>query len=310
MTTLRDRTLGRPDTDIQWSIHTQALTKHYGRTVGLEGLDLAVPRGVVFGYLGPNGAGKTTTIRLLTGLLRPTAGRAEVLGFDAVTDRDRVHQWVGYLPGQFVAYPDLTARRYLRYLAGLRGRVDWHLVEALAARLELELDRRVGELSHGNRQKVGLVQAFMHEPELLILDEPTIGLDPLAQRVFLEMLREARAAGRTVFLSSHILAEVEAIADMVAILRAGRLVVVDRVESLKARAVHRLDLTFAGPPPVPVLRSAEGVRGVEASNATAHITLEGSAADLMRLAAPYQIERIQTFEEDLEEVFLSYYTRA
>src|SRR5689334_13982396 len=157
-------------------ISTHELAKHYGATAALRGIDLEVPTGVVFGYLGPNGAGKTTTIRLLAGLIRPSAGRASVFGFDSVRDREQVQRRIGYLPGDFVGYHDLTAAQYLRYLANLRGGVDWSHTIELADRLGLELDRRIGALSHGNRQKVGLVQAFMHQPDLLILDEPTAGL--------------------------------------------------------------------------------------------------------------------------------------
>ncbi|MFW6034541.1 MAG: ABC transporter ATP-binding protein [bacterium] len=288
-------------------IRTYELTKHYGRTVALESLDLQVPAGLVFGCLGPNGAGKTTTIRLLVGLLRPTGGRAEVLGIDAVRDPDGVQARIGYLPGDFKAYPDLTGEQYLRYLSNLRGDVEWKTTVRLAERLELNLDRRVRALSHGNRQKLGIVQAFMSEPELLVLDEPTSGLDPLMQREFLALVREARDAGRTVFLSSHILSEVEEVADVVGILRQGKLVVVDSVESLKARALRRIDLTFAGEPPVAALSGVSGVREVVASGTTAHLVVEGSTADLVAALAPYRVEDVVSHEADLEEIFLAFY---
>lgn len=288
-------------------IRTYELTKHYGRTVALESLDLQVPAGLVFGCLGPNGAGKTTTIRLLVGLLRPTGGRAEVLGIDAVRDPDGVQARVGYLPGDFKAYPDLTGEQYLRYLGNLRGDVEWKTTVRLAERLELDLDRRVRALSHGNRQKLGIVQAFMSEPELLVLDEPTSGLDPLMQREFLALVREARDAGRTIFLSSHILSEVEEVADVVGILRQGKLVVVDSVESLKARALRRIDLTFAGEPPVAALSGVSGVREVVSSGTTAHLVVEGSTADLVAALAPYRVEDVVSHEADLEEIFLAFY---
>lgn len=296
-------------TAVESVIRTYELTKHYGRTVAVESLDLEVPAGLVFGYLGPNGAGKTTTIRLLVGLLRPTGGRAEVLGIDVVRDPDGVQALVGYLPGDFKAYPDLTGEQYLRYLGNLRGGVEWKTTARLAERLELDLDRRIGALSHGNRQKLGIVQAFMSEPELLILDEPTSGLDPLIQREFLAMLREARDAGRTVLLSSHILSEVEAVADVVGILRQGRLVVVDSVESLKARALRRIDLTFAGEPPAAVLARVPGVKEVVTSDATAHLVVEGSTADLIAALAPYRVDDVISHEADLEEIFRAYYGR-
>lgn len=294
-------------TGLATAIRATGLTKHYGHTVALSDLDLTVPAGVVFGYLGPNGAGKTTTIRLLVGLLRPTRGRVEVLGLDGQADRDRVHRRVGYLPGEFESYPDLTGAQYLRYLANLRGGVEWKTVMGLAERLDVDLGKRTSALSHGNRRKIGLIQAFMHEPELLILDEPTGGLDPLIQREFLAMVREARAAGRTVFLSSHILSEVEAVADVVGILRRGHLVVVESVQALKAKALRRIDLTFAGPPPVELLRASPGVQEVRVVDSTAHLAVEGSTAGLLAAAAPHGIENVHTYEADLEEIFLSYY---
>jgi ABC-2 type transport system ATP-binding protein len=288
-------------------IRTYGLTKHYRRTVALDSLDLGVPPGLVFGCLGPNGAGKTTAIRLLVGLLRPTRGRAEVMNIDTTRHPDRVQAVVGYLPGDFRAYPDLTGEQYLRYLGNLRGGVNWTAVTQLAERLKLDVSRRIGALSHGNRQKVGIVQAFMSDPELLILDEPTAGLDPLMQREFLTLVREARAAGRTVFLSSHILSEVEAVADQVGILRRGRLVVVDSVDNLRARALRRIDLTFAGDPPAAELAAVPGVREVQASGSTAHLVVEGSTADLIAALSPYRVEDVVSHEADLEEIFLAFY---
>jgi ABC-2 type transport system ATP-binding protein len=288
-------------------IRTWALAKSYHGTQALRGIDLEVPGGSVFGYLGPNGAGKTTTIRLLAGLLRPTAGRAEVFGMDTIRDRERVQRRIGYLPGVFVAYRDLTGEQYLRYLASLRGGVDWSTVEALAKRLDLDLRHRIGTLSHGNRQKVGIVQAFMHQPDILILDEPTSGLDPLVQREFLALVREARHQGRTVFLSSHILYEVEAVADMVAILRQGRLVVVQSVDKLKAQALRRIDLTFESAPPLDELRAVPGVREARATGSTVQLVVEGSTADLFTVAAPHRVAQVVTHEPDLEEIFMTYY---
>jgi ABC-2 type transport system ATP-binding protein len=288
-------------------IHASALSKSYHGRAALRGIDLDVPGGVIFGYLGPNGAGKTTTIRLLAGLLRPTGGRAEVCGFDTVRDRERAQRRIGYLPGEFVGYPDLTGEQYLRYLANLRGGVDPSVVRDLAGRLDLELTVRIGTLSHGNRQKIGIVQAFMHQPEVLLLDEPTSGLDPLVQREFLAMLREVRDQGRTAFLSSHVLYEVEAVADMVAILRRGQLVVVESVDKLKAQAMRRIDLTFEGQPPLAELQAATGVREARASGPAAHVMVEGSTAAMLRVAAPHGVAQIVTHEPDLEEIFMTYY---
>jgi ABC-2 type transport system ATP-binding protein len=275
--------------------------------VALEGVDLDVPRGIVFGYLGPNGAGKTTTIRVLMGLLRPTHGRAELFGFDSQADRDKIHPRVGYLPGEFAAYPDLSGEQYLRYVASLRDSVEWSNTQLLAKRLDLDLAGHIGAMSHGNRQKLGLIQAFMHRPELLILDEPSIGLDPLMQVEFVAMVREARDAGGTIFLSSHILHEVEELADVVGILRRGHLVVVESVGALKAKARRQINLTFTTPPPVDVLRTVAGVGEIVADGTTARVVIEGSMEELLKVAAPHGIRDVVSHEADLEEIFLAYY---
>jgi len=292
------------------AIRTSALTKRYGKRLALRGVDLEVPAGVVFGYLGPNGAGKTTTIKILAGLLRQTSGRSEILGMDTVAERDRVQRHVGYLPGEFVAYPDLTGDQYFRFLGNLRGLPASGVVPRLAKRLGLDLDQRIGTLSHGNRQKVGIVQAFMHDPEVLILDEPTSGLDPLVQREFLALVREARDAGRTVFLSSHVLSEVEAVADVVAILSEGEVVVTQSVDEMKQQAVRQIDLVFTSEPPLAALRGAAGVRDVTSTGMTAHVVVEGETTELLRVAAPHGVTNIVTHEPDLEEIFLAYYAPA
>jgi len=291
------------------AVRTWSLGKRFGRTEALRGVDLIVPRGVVFGYLGPNGAGKSTTIRIITGLIRPSAGGVAVLGQDVGQDRDAAQRLIGYLPGDFVAYQELTGEQYLRYLGALRGGVSWALVERLAERLDLGLRQRIGTLSHGNRQKVGIVQAFMHEPQLLVLDEPTSGLDPIVQREFLRLVREVRAEGRTVFLSSHVLSEVEAVADVVGILREGRLVVTDTIERLQHQALRRIDLVFAQPPPGDLLRGVPGVRDVRIDGRTAAVTVAGSTAELLRVAAPRGVENVVTHEADLGEIFLGWYER-
>jgi ABC-2 type transport system ATP-binding protein len=217
-------------------IRTRSLTKWFGRRTALDSLELDVPPGVVFGCLGPDGAGKTTTVRLLAGLARPSAGSAIVFGFDAADQYDALQRRIGYLPENFTAYPELTGTQYLDYFAHLYGGVERSRAKLLAKRFDLDLGARIGRLSRGNRQKVGIVRAFMHDPDLLILDEPTTGLDPVLQREFRVLVRETRDAGRTVFLSSRLPSEVEAVADTVAILRAGRLVTVRSVQALKATA--------------------------------------------------------------------------
>jgi ABC-type multidrug transport system, ATPase component len=289
------------------AVSAHGLSKRFGSRTALDQLDLEVVAGSVFGYLGPNGAGKTTTIRLLLGLQRPSGGTAQVLGLDCVTDRDEIHRRVGYLPGDFTAYADLTAEQYLGFIAALRGGVEAADIDDLVQRFDLDITRRIGALSRGNRQKVGLVQAFMHRPEVLVLDEPTSGLDPLMQRAFRELVQHVRDDGSTVFLSSHVLGEVEEIADTVGIVREGRLVVVEALDRLKERARRTVDITFDGPFPADALRRSPGVREVEVSGRTARLVVEGPMDDLFRTAAPAGIENVVAQEAPLEEILLSYY---
>ena len=289
-------------------IRVRGVTKRFGATVAVDDLDLDLADGGgVFGLLGPNGAGKTTLLRLCVGLLRPSRGSVEVFGLDATARPDDVQARTGYLPGTFTAYGNMTAGAYLAYLARLRGGVAPGAIESIAERLDLGLDRRIDTLSHGNRQKVGITQAFMAEPPLLILDEPTGGLDPLMQREFLAMVREAADAGATVVLSSHILTEVEAVADTVGILRHGRLVTLDTVDNLKARAVRRIDVVFPGEPPVGRLAAVEGVREVHAGPTTAHLVVEGHLAPLIEALGPLDVVDLVTHEADLEQIFLAAY---
>jgi ABC-2 type transport system ATP-binding protein len=291
------------------AIRTSGLTKRYGQAEALSALDLEIGAGTVFGYLGPNGAGKSTTIRMLMGLIRPTSGTATVLGHDIVRESQAIHRRVGYLPGDFNGYRDMTAEQYLGYLADLRGDVDPAELEALVKRFDLDGDRRIGTMSHGNQQKVGIIQACMHRPELLILDEPTSGLDPLMQREFLDLVREIRDAGRTVFLSSHVLSEVEVVADVVGIIRKGRLVMTSGVADLKQRTRRRVALRFTdgSADATTALRAVPSVRELEAVDGGVDLVVEGSMAELMRVAAPFGIERIVSSDVDLEDVFLQYY---
>lgn len=289
------------------AVRTVELTKRFGRRTAVSALDLEVPRGRIFGFLGPNGAGKTTTIKLLTGLYRPTTGSASVLGFDTVRQRDRVQGHIGYLPGDFAGYADHTGARFLGLIGALRGGVDRDYVDQLAERLHVDLDRRLGTLSHGNRQKIGIIQAFMNRPALIILDEPTNGLDPLVQREFLSMLREERDAGNTVLLSSHVLSEVAAVADAVAIIDNGTLLTVRSMSELHADSSRRVDLRFDDQVPVVVLRNAPGVQSVHVSGLVAEVSVRGSLAELFKSAAPYGVVDVRTHESDLADVFLGYY---
>jgi ABC-2 type transport system ATP-binding protein len=289
------------------AIDTDRLTKFYGTTRGVEELDLDVREGEVFGFLGPNGAGKSTTINLLMDQIRPTSGRATVLGLDSHTDHVAVHARVGFLPGELALYERLTGREILTYLANLRRGVPADRIGALADRFAAELDRPVRGLSMGNKQKLGLIQAFMHDPDLLILDEPTIGLDPLVQREFQHLVREVVAAGRTVFLSSHTLSEVERVADRVGIIRDGRLVEVAEVARLKSLAVRRIELIFDVPPDPTGFQHIAGAREVVVDDHALHVHLEGPMAELLKIAADHEVQDIRTHEADLEEVFLAFY---
>jgi beta-exotoxin I transport system ATP-binding protein len=291
-------------------VRLQGLTKSYGRHRGVVDLNLEVYPGEVFGYLGPNGAGKTTTIRLLLDFLRPTRGRAEVLGGDPRADGPRLRREIGYLAGDPAFYRRMTGRQLLTYLARLRGMRGLGSGVEFAERLELDLDRPIGDLSRGNRQKVAVVQAFMHSPRLLILDEPTSGLDPLMQREFYRMLGAAKAQGATAFLSSHVLSEVERIADRVAIIREGRLVVVEGLEELKAKALRRLEIHFAGPVPREEFAALPGVQDVAVEGRVLTCTAIGSVDPLVKAAARYQVTNLVSHEADLEELFLRYYEGA
>lgn len=289
------------------AIETLDLTKYYGASRGLEGLDLRVERGEVFGFLGPNGAGKTTTIRLLLDLIRPTRGAAKVCGLNSQADSMEVRRCCGYLPGDLRLPRRPTAREYLRHLSRLRGAVSEDRVEALADRLGLSLERRIGELSKGNRQKVGIVAAFVHDPEVLVLDEPTSGLDPLRQRDVQELMRERASAGRTVFLSSHALDQVEHVADRVAIIRGGRLVAIEGVAALKRRATRTVEVRFAGTAPANGFRQIDGVREVDSTDGRVRLRVEGSMDALVKELARYPVQTLTSEEPELDEIFLSYY---
>ena len=290
-------------------IRADRLSKVYGRDRGVSDLTFEVGEGEVFGYLGPNGAGKTTTIRLLLDLIRPSSGRIELFGADVRRAGAAARKSLGYLPGDLRLYERLTAREHLRYFASLRGMRDIGDGEALAGRLELELDRPVRSLSKGNRQKVGLVQALMHRPALAVFDEPTSGLDPLVQQVVYELVAEATADGRTVFVSSHVLSEVQHIADRVALIREGRLQLVDSVETLRQRALTRVEVTFATPPPEGAFGHVPGVHEVERRGSVVRLTLEGSADPLVKALGQFEVEALDSHEADLEDVFLEQYRR-
>jgi ABC-type multidrug transport system ATPase subunit len=290
------------------AIHTAGLTKDYGAGRGLFDLDLDVPVGQVFGYLGPNGAGKTTTIRLLMGLIRPTRGSASIFGLDCQSQAVDVKRHVGYVPGEPPQFGALRGREVVAYLGAMAGGVDQAYVKQLCDRLQLDLSLRFREYSSGNKKKLLLVIAFMHRAKLLILDEPTGGLDPLNQQEFYAMVREARQDGGTVFLSSHVLSEVEHVCDRVGIIRAGRLVRVASLEELHQIRVHRVEIQFAGDVPVEAIRRAAGVDGVTAANHRVRCFVRGSFEPLMDAIAGARVVNLSSHEPSLEDTFLEYYS--
>ena len=290
-------------------IEVSGLTKYYGKKRGVIDLSFEVREGEIFGFLGPNGAGKTTTIRLLMGLLFPGSGRASIGGLDCWRESVQVKRLVGYLPGELSLDPNLTGGQILTYLANLRGGVDPAHVATLVSRLDLDTSRRFRHYSHGNKQKVGLVQAFMHRPRVLILDEPTSGLDPLNQHEFQQMIFEARAEGRTVLLSSHVLSEVESVCNRVAIIRDGRLARIGGVAELKNIRHHELDLTFAAMPPLDAFRNLPGLERLDSApdGVTLRIIVQGDIDPLIKLAAGYRVVNLVSQEPSLEDIFLRYY---
>ncbi|AFZ67854.1 ABC transporter ATP-binding protein [Deinococcus peraridilitoris] len=288
-------------------IHTRALAKLYRNGAGLKPLDLEVQRGEIFGFLGPNGAGKTTTIRTLLGYVRPTSGSAQVLGLDIARQTRQIHARVGYLPGELRLDPGLTGWQLFDLIGRLRGGYTRPFLTELTERLALDPSRRLGTLSKGNKQKVGLIAALMGQPDLLILDEPTDGLDPLVHDEVLQLLREARAEGRTVFLSSHVLAEVDRVADRVGIIRAGELVTVASVAQVKARLPHRLEVRFAYPVPDGVFKKLTALQDAEMRGDTLHCVLVGDADGFIKTLAAYHVLDVRGREPNLEDAFLTYY---
>jgi len=297
------------------AIRTLHLTKFYGRHRGIDDVDLTVETGEVFGFLGPNGAGKSTTIKLLIDILRPTRGSASVLGLDPRVSSVELRRRIGYLPGDLALYPKMTGRALCHYFSsihdvdGMIGIKSAMRADQLAERLHLDLDRRIGELSSGNRQKVGLVQAFMHDPELLILDEPTSGIDPLIQQEFYSLVNETRDRGGTVFLSSHVLPEVEHVADRVALIRDGKIVVVERLSVLKEAAVRSIEVHFARPVDANKFGTLKSVVEVAQSSDQSRMILRvaGDIDKVIKAIAKHKVLNLVSEPGDLEDVFLDYY---
>jgi ABC-2 type transport system ATP-binding protein len=288
-------------------IETHHLTKRYGSARGIEDLDLHVEPGEVFGFLGPNGAGKSTTIRTLLDFQRPTSGSAELFGLDSRRDSVAIRSRIGYLPGDLKLFEHMTGAQHLAWFSRARGAHNAAATEELIARFDIEMDRPVSELSKGNRQKIGLLLAFAQTPELLILDEPTSGLDPLMQAEFERLVCETAAGGRTVLLSSHSLAEVQRVADRIAIVRDGRLVVTDTVERLRARAPRVMGFRFRGTPDPAPFRRLDGVGSVEVHDNDLDLQVTGGVAPVLEAALAQGVVDVTAHHADLDELFLAYY---
>jgi len=292
---------------VEAAIKTEGLTKTYGKNRGIRDVDLEVEEGEVFGFLGPNGAGKTTTIRTLLGFMRPTGGRAEVFGLDSQRQSVEVRARVGNLPGEFALEDRTTGEELLGFFARLRGVGSLGYARELAERFGADLHRPMRRLSRGNKQKIGLIQAMFHRPPLLILDEPTGGLDPLVQEEFLDVVEETKAEGRTVFFSSHVLSEVERVSDRVGIIRSGELVAVEPTHRLVDKAFRHVTLTFDGPVDARPFDALPGVEGLKADGPKLSFTLHSEPDAMVKLAARHRLVGMEYERPSLEEIFLTYY---
>ena len=299
-----------PDDLDRPALRISGLVKDYGRVHAVRGIDLDVRRAEVFGFLGPNGAGKTTTIRCILDLLRPTAGRIEVLGLDPRRDGVAVRKRIAYVPGELRLPERQTGRQLVASISRLRGGLDSARVRELAERLSLDLGRRLRDLSSGNRRKVALLLAFASDAEVLVLDEPTNGLDPLMQHEFLRLVREAREAGTTIFLSSHVLSEVQRAADRVAVLRAGKIVALGTVDELRGRARQRVDVWFVDAPPAAELSAVPGLEDQLVEGHRFAAVLSGSIQPLLEVLARHPVVSMLVEEPDLEDAFLDLYEAA
>lgn len=286
-------------------VEVRRATKRYGRDVGIEDVSLDVRGGEVLGLLGPNGSGKTTLLRLMLGLLHFTSGRISIFGRDITAVGKAIRSRVGYLPGDLALYDQQTVRQYFEFMSKLRRLDLMRPALALSDRLNLNVERRIGDLSRGTKQKVAVVQAFMHSPELLLLDEPTSGLDPIVQREFEALVDETRRRGATIVLSSHVLAEVERLADRVAVMREGHLVVVDDVSMLKSRFARRLDLEFEAPVDPAPFASLPGVRDVHVSRRTLTCDIIGPETELLRAAVASGVVGVHAHDPSLDDIFLN-----
>jgi ABC-2 type transport system ATP-binding protein len=289
-------------------IQTEKLTKCYGSSRGIEDINLSVKEGEVFGFLGPNGSGKTTTIRILLDFIRASSGRARLFGLDAHADSTRIKSRIGYLPGEYGMYEKMTAVEYLQFLGSLRRDKEPPLRDRLIERFGLDTSRRIKSFSHGTKQKLALVQAFMHDPELLILDEPTNGLDPLIQQQFYELILELKERGQSVFFSSHVLSEIERVCDRVAILREGKLIALHEISDLKKYRLKTIEVTFKQEQDESIFQQ-EGVRKIEKNAQTVRLWIDANINGILRTISEYPIDNISCRDARLEDIFLEYYSQ-
>jgi len=292
-------------------IRISGLSKTYAGSdkPAIDNLSLEINAGEVYGFLGPNGAGKSTTIRLLMNFLAPSKGYASIRGFDVTKDSLEIRKSIGYLSGDFAIYPKMTGRQFLQYMADLQGGVSMSVITNLARKLDADLNKKLGELSRGNRQKIGIIQAFMHNPQILILDEPTSGLDPLVQETFYELLREAKKRGASVFMSSHILSEVQKTCDRVGIIRAGKLISEDDIAEMTAEAAETFDIIFATATPIAELKALDGASVKRVSDKEVTVHMHGRLSPLFAILAKHEVSKIEVHNLDLEESFMHFYEK-
>lgn len=289
------------------AISLQNLTKRYGSSRGVDDISLKVEKGEIFGFLGPNGAGKTTTIRMLMDFIRPSSGSAKILGLDCQNEPTQIHKRVGFLAGDMEMDPRLTGQQYLEYVSSLRGGVPWSKTKVLIDRLQCETDRKIGKLSRGNKQKIALVSALMDNPEVLILDEPTSGLDPIMQSEFNTIIREHRAKGKTAFISSHDLSEVQQICDRIGFIREGKLIAVQPLKELTKQAFKRVSLTLSAKPNKAEFEKIKDVTSVSIVKNTVHLQLRGDVNPLLKALSKHTIKDLTIQDANLEDIFMSFY---
>jgi ABC-2 type transport system ATP-binding protein len=288
-------------------IETTNLTKFYGKSRGIENVNITVNKGDIYGFLGPNGSGKSTTIRTLLDLIRPTAGTASIFGMDCQKDTVAIKKRIGYVPGDMNLYGFMTGEKFMAYFGGIRGKYDKAAAKKYADRFDIRLDRKMKEYSKGNRQKIALIQAFINDPELVIMDEPTSGLDPLVQQTFLDLLREEAANGRTIFMSSHVLFEVEKACNRVAIIKDGAIVAQEKVEDLQKKSGRILDVKFNEQVNPEVFRM-DGVTNIAKHNGSIRMTVSGNVRNVLKEISSHDVDDISVHQMSLKDIFLQYYS--